>query len=396
MSAGLVIAGGGLAAQRCCETLRAKGFDGPIRILCQEPVAPYDRPPLSKELLAGSMPPDATALRPAGWYRDHDVELLLGVSATSLDPAAKRVSLSHGAPLRYDRLLIATGATARTLPLLDGYDNVTTLRTREDAVRLGRALRPGARIAVVGAGFIGLEVAATARGLGAEVSLIEALPAPLSGILGAQVGAWFAELHRSEGVEVLLSARLASVRGGRRVRELVMEDDARVECDHVVVGVGVQPATRWLTGSGLDPAALTVDDCGRTGAPGVYAAGDAARVYDRALARHVRTEHWEAAAREGGAAARAMLGLEPAVLPPASFWSDQYGTRVQYVGHAGEADRVVVEGDTAGRDFSATYTRAGVTVAALLVGRPRQLAAARREVHSGLESLFTTTTGSST
>ncbi len=394
MSAGLVIAGGGLAAQRCCETLRAKGFEDPIRIVCEEPYPPYDRPPLSKELLSGAMPAAATALRPLGWYADHDVDLLLGVSATALDLPGKRVKLSHGSPLRYDRLLIATGARPRTLPLLEGYDNVTTLRTREDAVRLARVLRAGARVAVVGAGFIGLEVAASARVLGAEVTLVEALAAPLENLLGNRIGTWFADLHRTQGVDVRLGARVESVRGGRQARELVLSDGRRVACDHVVVGVGVEPATGWLAGSGLDRDGLTVDECGRTAAPEVFAAGDAAQVFDRTLARHARTEHWEAAARQGVAVARAIVGADPLALPPASFWSDQYGVRVQYVGSAAEADRIAIEGDPASTDFSADYTRAGVPVAALLVGRPRQLPDARRRVQVGLESLFTNMTRS--
>ena len=389
MTHGLVIAGGGLAAQRCCETLRAKGYDAPIRVLCEEPRFPYDRPPLSKELLSGDMPAAATALRPPGWYVEHAVELMLGVAATGLDVDRKRVEMSHGRPLRYDQLLIATGAKPRTLPLLDGYDNVTTLRTLDDAARLAHTLHRGARIAVVGAGFIGLEVAATARGAGAEVTLIEALPSPLANVLGTRVGAWFADMHRAEGVEVLLSSRVERVHGGRRARELVLDGGRRVRCDHVVVGIGVEPATRWLADSGLGTDGVPVDESGRTSVPDVYAAGDAARVYDRLLGRHVRSEHWEAAARHGMAVARAILGADPIALPPSSFWSDQFGVRVQYVGHAAEADRVVIEGDRDARDFTAEYTRGGATVAALLVGRPRGLAEARRRVNAGLESMTT-------
>jgi 3-phenylpropionate/trans-cinnamate dioxygenase ferredoxin reductase component len=394
MSDGIVIAGGGLAAQRCCETLRAKGFDGPIRVLCQERHPPYDRPPLSKEVLTGDMPAAATALRPRAWYDDHSVDLLLGVSASRLDIAATRVEISRGPALRYEQLLIATGAAPRTLPSLEGYDNVATLRTLPDAQRLARALHRGARIVIVGAGFIGLEVAAAARARGAEVTIVEAASAPLASVLGPALGAWFADMHRSEGVEVLVSAQIDSVKGGRRARELVLAEGRRLRCDHVVVGVGVDPATRWLDGSGLDSSGVIVDAAGRTAAPGVYAAGDAARVHDRALGRPVRTEHWEAAARQGSAAARAMLGQEPAAMPPASFWSDQYGTRIQYVGYAAEADRAVTQGDLGGRQFAVEFTRAGATVAALLVGRPRELSEARRRVQAGLESLQPTTTRS--
>ena len=394
MSGGVVIAGGGLAGQRCAETLRAKGFDGPIKMVCEEPLPPYDRPPLSKELLSGELPAGALPLRPPGWYADHEVDLLLGTCATGLDAAARRLELDRAPALPYDRLLVATGAAPRALPLLEGYSNAGPLRSYADARRLERMLRPGARLVVVGAGFVGLEVAATARRRGVEVTLIEAAAAPLAAVLGIRVGVWFAELHRSEGVEVLLSARISAVRGRTRLHALLLGGGRRVDCDHVLVGVGVAPATRWLAGSGLDPAGVLVDESGRSDVPGVYAAGDAARPYDPALGRHVRTEHWEAAARQGAAAARAMLGLEPAPLPPASFWSDQYGVRVQYVGHAREADRVVIDGDPDARDFQAEFTRAGATVAVLLAGRPRALPDARRRVQAGLESALPTTTRS--
>ena len=390
MSDGIVIAGGGLAAQRCTETLRAQGYDGPIRILCAEPHAPYDRPPLSKELLAGEMPRDAVALRPRAWYEQRGVDLMLGTRAERLDLGSRgSVISSRGPGLRYDALLIATGSRPRTLPLLEGYRNVSVLRTLDDALALKRALSPGCRLAVVGGGFIGLEAAATARKLGAEVTLIEAMEAPLSGILGARLGRWFADLHRAEGVEVITSTGIADVHGRRAVHALELVDGHRVECDHVLVGVGVEPDTRWLDGTGLDANGVRVDPEGRTLAPNVYAAGDAALAYDPALARHVRTDHWEAAARLGTAAARAMLDLEPARPTLASFWSDQYGVRVQYVGRAAESDRVVIDGDPAARDFEALFTKDGAPVAVLLVGRPRGLAKARKRVQAGLDSLTT-------
>jgi NADPH-dependent 2,4-dienoyl-CoA reductase/sulfur reductase-like enzyme len=379
MSDGVVIVGGGLAAQRCCETLRAKGYEGAIRILCAEPHQPYDRPPLSKEMLSGEMPEEALALRPGGWYEQKGVDLLLGDAATRLLPAERRIEHGRGS-LRYDSLVVACGSEPRMLPALGGFENVQALRTVDDARELREALRPGCRLAVVGAGFIGLEVAATARKLGAEVTLIEAAPAPLALVLGEQLGGWFAQMHRDEGVEVLLSAGVREARGGRRVRELVLADGRSVSCDRVVVGVGVRPATSWLADCGLEDGGVVVDPDGRSAAADVYAAGDAARVYDRALARHVRTDHWEAAARQGAAAARAILGLDAAHEPPPSFWSDQYGVRVQYVGRAEDADRVEIDGDPATRDFQAELKRAGSPVAFLLVGRPRALPDARRRL----------------
>jgi NADPH-dependent 2,4-dienoyl-CoA reductase/sulfur reductase-like enzyme len=386
VSDGVVIVGGGLAAQRCCETLRAKGYEGAIRVVCAEPHPPYDRPPLSKEMLAGELPEEALMLRPRAWYDDKGVDLLLGASATRLLPAERRVECGSRS-LRYTSLVIACGSRALMLPALEGYDNVQALRTLADARALRSALRPGCRLAVVGAGFIGLEVAATARTLGVEVTLIEAAPAPLAAVLGEQLGGWFAQLHREEGVEVLLSAgvREASegvreARGGRRVRGLVLADGRTVPCDRVVVGVGVRPATAWLHDCGLDEGGVVVDPEGRSAAPDVYAAGDAARVYDRALARHVRTDHWDAAARQGSAVARAILGVVAAPEPSPSFWSDQYGVRVQYVGRADYADRVEIDGDPSARDFQAEMKRAGSPVAFLLVGRPRALPDARKRL----------------
>ena len=383
----VAVVGTSLAGLRAIEALRREGFDGTIVAIGAESHLPYDRPPLSKELLAGEMAAEAVALRPQAWYEQRGVDLLLGTRAERLDLAARRLELSSGQSLRFDSLLVATGSRARALPLLDGYSNVGVLRTLDDALALRQGIRPGTRLAIVGAGFIGLEVAATARRLGAEVAIVEALEAPLAGILGATLGSWFAELHRGEGADVLLGARITGVRGRRRVRALELADGVLVECDQVLVGVGVEPDTQWLEGTGLDAGGVRVDVHGRTPAPGIYAAGDAARPYDPALARHVRTEHWEAAARQGAAVARAMLGLEPARTPIPSFWSDQYDVRVQYVGRAEEADRIAIDGDPGGRDFEALFTKAGVPVAALLVGRPRALSRTRRRVQEGLGSL---------
>lgn len=378
MTGSLVIVGGGLAAQRACEALRAAGHDGPIRMICEEPVAPYDRPPLSKELLAGTAQADDLALRPAAWHSDNDVELLLGERAVALHPAIRRVELASGEHLPYDRLLIATGSAPRTLPGLEGRANVHTLRTLADALALRTELRPGARLAVVGAGFIGQEIAATARGLGVEVTLVEAAPTPLGGLLGPVLGGWFAALHEAEGVDVRLGTHIDAVRGNGRIEELVLSDGARVACDAVVVGVGVAPATAWLAGSGLEPDGVHVDAAGRTRLPGVFSAGDAAREVDPRTGAIERCEHWEAAARSGTAAGRAMLGLEPRPAPSPSFWSDQYGVRIQAVGHLPGADGMRLDGELHSRDFTALLTRGERVTGALLVGRPRDLPRVRK------------------
>ncbi|HET7122374.1 MAG TPA: FAD-dependent oxidoreductase [Solirubrobacterales bacterium] len=379
---GVVIVGGGLAAQRCAETLRRDGYEAPVRIVCGEEEAPYDRPPLSKGVLAGELEDGSTAFRPADWYAEQAIELRLGTRAEAFDPAAREVFLDSGEILRYGELLVATGGQPRRLPFLEAYENVHYLRTLADARRLRAALGKGTRLAIVGAGFIGQEVAATALALGAEVTMIEALELPLAPILGAELGGWFANLHREQGVRLLTGAMLEGAVGGDRVEALVLAGGDRVFCDAVVVGIGTVPATAWLRGSGLGEAGVEVDAAGRTAVPGVFAAGDAAVPHDPRFGGHARTEHWDAAAWQGRAVARAMLGAEPGTPPLPSFWSDQYGLRVQCIGHPHHGDEVAIEGDPAGRDFEALFLRRGVPVAGLAVGRPRAIPAFRKRIEA--------------
>lgn len=380
----IVIAGGGLAAQRCAEALRRAGYDGTIRMVCAEPRPPYDRPPLSKQLLLGSVTEDALSYRPAAWYTQHDIDLVLGVPATGLRPRERRLVLAGGRTLAYRRLLIATGSRPRTLPILAGYDNVSVLRTLDDALRVRRALIERSRLAVIGAGFIGQEVAAAARKLGVQVTMLEAAGCPLEGVLGPRLGGWFTALHRAEGVEVITGSTAERVEGNGRVERLWLSGGRAVDVDHVVVGVGVRCETDWLAGSGLENRnGVAVDADGRTAAHEIVAAGDAAATFDRALGCHIPGSHWEAAARQGARAARVMLGLTPGPSPLTGFWTDQYGIRIQYLGRAQPTDEVTIEGDPAGRSFTATFTRAGRAVAALLVDRPRSLPALRALIEKG-------------
>jgi NADPH-dependent 2,4-dienoyl-CoA reductase/sulfur reductase-like enzyme len=334
-------------------------------------------------VLAGEASEDDLVYRPPWWYEEKQVELLLGARAESLDPAARRVRLDSGTELVYEGLLIATGGAARRLPFLADHENVHYLRTLADARRLRTELGAGARLAVVGAGFIGQEVAATARKLGADVTMVEALQTPLAPILGEELGGWFAGLHRDEGVRVLTGACLEGARGEGRVEELVLAGGERLACDAVVVGVGTAPATDWLRGSGLEEDGVRADSSGRTRVPGVFAAGDASVPFDPRFGVHSRTEHWDAAAWQGAAAARAMLGEYPGTPPLPSFWSDQYGLRIQYVGHAHHADAVVFDGEPAERDFEAVFSRGGVPVAGLAVGRPRAVPALKKRIEAG-------------
>jgi 3-phenylpropionate/trans-cinnamate dioxygenase ferredoxin reductase component len=383
---GVVIVGGGLAGQRCAETLRRRGYDGRVRIACAEAESPYDRPPLSKGVLAGAVEEEATAFRPGEWYEEQGVELLLGARAERLDPQARRIALAGGEALPYDKLLVASGGSPRRLPFLEGFENVHYLRTLADARHLRAELDRGVRLAIVGAGFIGQEVAATALGLGAEVTMVEALDVPLAPILGAELGRWFADLHLEEGVRLRTGALLECARGGQRVEQLVLADGTAIECDVVVVGIGTVPATDWLRSSGLGEKGVNVDTQGRTVLSGVFAAGDATVPFDPRFRRHARTEHWDAAAWQGAAAARAMLDEEPGQPPLPSFWSDQYGVRIQSVGHPHLADSVLLEGDPAARDFEAVFVRKGIPIAGLAVGRPRSIPALRKRIEAGHEA----------
>ncbi|HSO98607.1 MAG TPA: FAD-dependent oxidoreductase [Solirubrobacteraceae bacterium] len=383
-SDGFVIAGGGLAGQRCAETLRRCGYTGAIRIACAESRRPYDRPPLSKDLLAGPQADASLPFKPVAWYEKQGVELLLGLSATALSVGERRVVLSDGSVLAYDRLLIATGSRPRVLPMLGGLRNVSLLRSLDDALALREVLRRRPRLAIVGAGFIGQEVAATARRLGVEVTMIEAAASPLIGVIGKKLGDWFACLHRSEGVEVITGVSIEEIEAGRQVRSLSLTDSRVVETDHVVLAIGAQPDVEWLHGSGLRAeSGVPVDRHGATLAEDVFAAGDAAATFDPLTRRHIAGSHWEAAARQGARAAKLMLGLDPGPTPPTSFWTDQYGIRIQYVGSASQADACTIDGDLEERNFTAMFTRHQRAVAALLVGRPHALPAARKLIDNG-------------
>jgi NADPH-dependent 2,4-dienoyl-CoA reductase/sulfur reductase-like enzyme len=387
---GTVIIGGGLAAQRCAETLRRRGYQDPIVIVCGEPHLPYDRPPLSKDVLFDGAAEDSLSFRPAGWYEENAVQLRLGTQAVGLSARERRVQLCDGSRISYEHLLIATGARPRRIAMLEGYENVTTLRTREDARRLRAALVPGARLLVIGAGFIGQEAASAARKAGVETTIIEAASVPLQSVLGYELGGWFADLHRANGAQLLLEQRVDAVRGDRRVDAVRLDDGRALRCDHVLVGIGVEPDLRWLRSSALDwPIAdrsgVRTDADGRTDIVGIYAAGDVAAAFDPLLERHVLGNHWESAGRQGARAATAMLGLEMGPRGVSSFWSDLYGTRVQYLGHASLADEVHVEGDLQGGEFTATFTRLERPVAVLLVGRPQMLPQARELLRSTTE-----------
>ena len=358
MSTGVVIAGGGLLAQRCAEALRHGGYNDPIKIVSIEEHAPYDRPPLSKALLAGDKESHEIAFRPAEWHGDEGVELLLGDGAAGLDVDRRKLMLESGATLDYEHLVIATGSRARQLPGSERYENVHTLRTLDDAVRLRNVLKPGKRLVVLGAGLIGQEVAATAMGHGAEVTLIEAESLPLARALHPELAQWLVDLQREEGVDVKLGARVAEMIGdGDRLQALLLDDGSRVELDEMLVAIGVIPNSDWLPD---EVGLLTVR-------PEIHSAGDVAG-----------GDHWELAAHQGKAAAHAILGQEPAPVPFTGWWSDVHGVRLQGLGQPAANDEIVFEGKPGERNFHAVVSRGGIPVAALVVGQPREIPRLRK------------------
>ncbi len=376
---GVIIVGGGLAGLRCAQTLRRKGYDDRIRLVCKEDRAPYDRPPLSKDFLTSESGAVDVSLKSDQWYSDNGIDLILGTGAAGLDVVRKRVLLDDGSTLGFAHLLVATGSHARSLPALEGFGNVHSLRSIDDAERLASELGDGARLAVIGSGFIGQEVASSARRLGCEVTIIEAMSSPLEHILGREVGNRIREFHAGNGVKLLTDAKVEKARGNGRVEELELADGRLVKCDTVLVGVGVVPSTEWLHGTGLELDGIVTDSAARTKVPGIYAAGDITRSFDPRTGRHSRSEHWGSAVQQGRAAALAMLGetAPPPVLP--SFWSDQHGSRIQYVGHAELADRVEVGGSEE-PGLNARYLRGDRLVGALAVDSPRTIAAATKTI----------------
>jgi 3-phenylpropionate/trans-cinnamate dioxygenase ferredoxin reductase component len=374
----IVIVGASLAGLRAAEELRTLGHAGPITLVGDEPHRPYDRPPLSKQVLAGTKPVESTELAVAhGTIDDLDLEWRLGQSATGLDLAERAVLLGGGERLPFDGLVVATGASPKRLPGTDHLDGVHTLRTLDDCLEIRAALDASPRrVAVVGAGFIGAEVAATCRGRGIDVTLVEALPVPLERGLGAEMGAVVADVHRDHGVDVRLGVGVVLIEGGERVERIRLTDGAVLDVDLVVIGIGVGPNTGWLEGSGLTIDNGVVCDATCTAAPGVVAAGDVARWPNHRFDEVMRVEHWDNAIAMGTHAAQSLLaGSEAEPFTPIPwFWSDQYDRKIQLAGRAAPDDRVeVVSGSVEERRFVAFYGRGERLVGILGMNQPAKV-----------------------
>ncbi|MGC1211970.1 MAG: FAD-dependent oxidoreductase [Micromonospora sp.] len=346
-----VIVGAGLAGAKAAQTLREEGFDGRVVLLGEELERPYERPPLSKGLLLGTTPRHDVYVHDAGWYEDNDVELRTGAQVTAIDRDGRQVVLADGERLGYDTLLLATGSTPRRLDVPGAdLDGVRYLRTLADSDRIAEALTDRAHLVVIGAGWIGLEIAAAARQRGAAVTVVEAADLPLQRVLGDEVARVFADLHRCHGVTFHFGAGVRLLRGADRVSSVLLTDGTELAADTVVVGVGVQPNVQLAEAAGLKVDNGIVTDARlRTSDPQIYAAGDVANAYHPLLGRHIRVEHWANALNGGPAAARSMVGqqVEYARLP--YFFSDQYDLGMEYSGWVAPHgyDRVVFRGDPA-------------------------------------------------
>lgn len=371
----IVVVGASLAGVHAARTLRTEGYAGPITIVGDEPHEPYDRPPLSKQVLAGTWDTDRIGLPAAD---DLELTWRLGRRATALDAGRRVLTLDGGESLPFGGLVIATGATPRRLPGTEHLAGIHVLRTLDECVALRDAFDAAPRrVVVIGAGFIGAEVAATARERGLEVTLVEPLPAPLERGLGAAMGMVLADIHVEHGVDLRLSTGVEGFEGDQRVEGVRLSDGTTIEADVVLVGIGVVPATEWLEGSGLTLDNGVVCDATCLAAPGITAAGDVARWESPRYGRLLRIEHWEHAIQQGEAAGRRLLhdtDTAEAFDPVPWFWSDQYDRKIQLAGVSAPHDRVeVVIGSTDERRFVALYGHEGRVTAVLGMNRPRHV-----------------------
>jgi len=340
-----VIVGAGMAGAKAAQTLREEGFDGRIVMAGEEPDPPYERPPLSKDYLLGNAERDASRVHDAGFYEEHDIELLKSTAVARVVPDDHRVELADGQRIGYDRLLIATGAEPHRLPIPGAdLEGVRVLRTLGDSEALRSAFEQKVPVAIIGAGWIGCEVTAAARTHGSEATLLEAAPTPLYGVLGKEVGEFFAGVHRDHGVRVITEAKVEAIEGDGSVSAVRLAGGEGIECGLVLIAVGVAPRTRLAEDAGLEvDNGIVVDEHLRASAADVYAAGDVANSLRPRYGRHVRVEHWANALEQGPAAARAMLGSTDAFDEQPYFFTDQYDVGMEYVGlHDPASDRLVL------------------------------------------------------
>jgi 3-phenylpropionate/trans-cinnamate dioxygenase ferredoxin reductase component len=367
-----VIAGGGLAGAKAAEALRERGFGGRVVLAAEEDIRPYERPPLSKEYLQGKADRETIFVHPPDWYGTHDVELLPGAAVTGIDRGRREVTLSGGERLAYGKLLLATGSSPRHLPLPGGdLDGVLYLRRVADSDRIREVFTSASRVLIIGAGWIGLEVAAAARLAGVEVTSLETSELPLLHVLGPRVAPVFADLHREHGVDLRLGVRVAEITGsGGKATGARLTDGSRIGADAVIVGIGAAPNTDLAQAAGLEVRNGVVTDASlRSSDPDIFAAGDIASAFHPLLGTHIRVEHWANALFQPETAAAAMLGQEAVYDRVPYFYTDQYDLSMEYAGYAGPGgyDEVVFRGDVGQREFIAFWMSGGRVVAGMNV-----------------------------
>lgn len=379
----LAVVGASLAGLSAARAARAQGFTGRLVMIGDETQRPYDRPPLSKDFLLGKVTADDLALETDA--EELQAEWLLGSPAVALDAATRTVFLKDGQRVEADAIVLATGARARTLPCLAGLSNVFTLRTMEDAQSLAPELVAGSRLTIIGAGFIGAEVASAAAARGMEVTMIDTGPVPFAAQLGNEMGSVVAGLHRVNGVELISAATVEDYYSSEgNVTGLRLAGGRYVAADVVVVGIGAEPNTGWLEGSGVRIAdGVECDGMGRTNIPGIVAVGDCAAWFDESCGSHRRVEHWTAALERPALAIAALLNeaMPQQELKPAYFWSDQHGVKLQFAGNRAGHDRLEIEsGDSSIHSFLAVYYREDIPVAVLGMNQPRLFTKWRRSL----------------
>jgi 3-phenylpropionate/trans-cinnamate dioxygenase ferredoxin reductase subunit len=382
----MLIVGANLAGGRAAESLRKLGFEGRIVLVGAEKDRPYDRPPLSKKAMRGQMPEEKLFFRPLDYYDKQRIELHLGARATRLHATAREVELEGGRRLAFDKLLVATGADVRRLTCPGAeLPGIHYLRTLEDARGIRAELAPGKRLVVVGAGVIGMEVAASCREEGLEVIVLEIADLPLVRAFGRDVGKLYGDFHRDRGVDVRCGVGVASFRGHGRVEEVVTTTGEAIPCDFVVAGIGVVPATGWLEGSGvtLDRGVVVNERC-ETSLPGVYAAGDIARFFHPRFGRHVMVESVDNAQTQSITAVGNMMGKSDVFSPVPFFWSDQFDLKLQSVGAVDDYDRVVFRGSVADRAFAAFLLKGELVTGVIGVNRLKEIAAAKKLISASI------------
>ncbi|MGH3112211.1 MAG: NAD(P)/FAD-dependent oxidoreductase, partial [Gaiellaceae bacterium] len=380
-----VIVGASLAGATAAATLRDEGFDGDLVLIGSEPAFPYERPPLSKTFLRGESTIQEAMVRPEAFYADNRIATRFGTTVLGVDAATRTIGVAGGDPIGFDSLLIATGARNRRFPI-PGIDlpGVHDLRTLGDAARIRAEMVPGRRVVMAGMGFIGSEVAASLRQRGLEVHVVAGGKAPLDRVLGEEVGRVLEGIHRDHGVELTFDDQVTSFEGNGRVRAVTTANGLRLDCDFVVLGLGVEPVTDFLDGSGIDvDDGVLVDEHCRSNVDDVFAAGDVARHFHPVFGERIRTEHWDNARRQGRAAALNMLGRTTPYDEVHCFWSDQFEHTIQYAGYHQGWDDLVIRGSMESRSFAAFYLTAGRVRAVVSVDRPSDVRDSMELIRAG-------------